>query len=57
MNKLTVKSPFDGRMIKEVQMIDTEQGEKMLETAYQDVETLRDDLMQGTEHFFQKASG
>lgn len=25
----------------------------MLETAYQDVETLRDDLMQGTEHFFQ----
>lgn len=25
----------------------------MLETAYQDVESLRDDLMQGTEHFFQ----
>lgn len=35
MNNLTVSSPFDCRFIKEVPMIDTKQGEKMLETAYQ----------------------
>ncbi|MCD4791963.1 MAG: aldehyde dehydrogenase family protein [Bacteroidales bacterium] len=35
MNNLIVKSPFDGHLIKKVPMINAEQGEKMLETAYQ----------------------
>ncbi len=35
MQTLKVTSPFDGHLIKEIPMINTEQGNKMLETAYQ----------------------
>ncbi len=34
MQTLKVNSPFDGHLIKEIPLIDYEQGEKMLETAY-----------------------
>ncbi len=35
MQTLKVTSPFDGHFIKEVPLVDYEQGDKMLETAYQ----------------------
>ena len=35
MSTLIVKSPYDGHIIKEVSMINAEQAEKMLETAFQ----------------------